>query len=101
MPEPTAFPVAALDHEIGAPRTLRPREALGVAIIRRVAINDNGGRSTLLGSVDFHRPMAPRITGHHDLAFNIHASGGQLIVIRRQAVVDVHYRRSDGACSRI
>ncbi len=101
MPEPTVFAVAALQHEVGAPRTFRPSQALRIAVVGRIAVNDDGGRAMLFRRVDLHRAMAARVAGDHDLALYVNSGGNELIVIRRQAVVDVYNRRSDRAGCRI
>src|SRR5580698_9941247 len=93
MPEPTVLAVAALSHEIGAPGTLRPHQTFGEAVVGRIAVDDNGRGAVLLSGVNFDRSMAARVTRDHDLALDVDAGRGHLVVIRWQPVVHIAHRR--------
>src|SRR5580698_9457339 len=93
MPEPTVFPVAVLGLNIGAPGALGPSQSFGVTIVGRIAVDDDGRGTVLLGGVDLYRSMAPGVASHHDLATDIDSRGFHFGVVRRQSVVHINHRR--------
>ena len=88
---------AALHPVHRPPGSLRVHVALSVAIVPRVR-EDEAAHGAVFGG-DFRLDAAPRsaIARDYDRALDRHPHSVQLLVVRRNAVVDVHERRGDVA----